>query len=125
MKRMVITFLMIVFALGLMLMLSGCTERITQGEVVSKQFIPAHTETRITPLVRSNGKTTTVTPVPFCYHYSDKYLITISGTDKDGNTRTAQYRVTKEVFEAVEIGAEFVYDKNMKPEEPEYQRERQ
>lgn len=39
--------------------------------------------------------------------------------------RYAEYRVTEDVYDAVEIGAEFVYDKSMQPQEPEYTRARQ
>lgn len=120
MKKIICALMALVLAAALV----GCTKKITQGEVVDKQFTPAHTSTRVVPIVRSNGKTTTVTPVTFFYHYPDTYEITISGADKNGNQQKAVYRVTKEVFEAVEMGAEFIYDKNMRPDEPEYRRER-
>ena len=120
MKKIVCALMMLVLAAAL----AGCVEKITQGEVVDKQFTPAHTDTQIVPIVRSNGKTTTVTPVPFFYHYPDTYEITISGADKNGNQQKAVYRVTKEVFDTVEMGTEFIYDKDMQPDEPEYRRER-
>ena len=120
MKKIVCALMMLVLAAAL----AGCVEKITQGEVVDKQFTPAHTDIRIVPIVRSNGKTTTVTPVRFFYYYPDTYEITISGADKNGNQQKAVYRVTKEVFDTVEMGAEFIYDKDMQPDEPEYRRER-
>ena len=114
-----------VLAVALLLVLSGCSGKITSGEVVEKNFTPAHSETRIIPLVISNGKTSRVMPIPYVYHYSDKWEITIAAWDeKEKEMQTATYRVTEEVYEAVEIGAEFVYDKDMKPIEPEYTRER-
>lgn len=120
MKKIVCAIMALVLVAGL----AGCTERITRGEVVDKQFTPAHTATRIVPVTRSDGRVTTVTPVPFFYYYPDAYEITISGVDQNGTRQEAVYRVTKEVFDAVEIGAEFIYDEDMQPEEPVYRRER-
>ena len=121
MKRAVL----VVLAVALWLVLSGCSGKITSGEVVEKSYTPAHSETRIIPLVISNGKTSSVMVIPYIYFYSDRWEITIAAWDeKEKKMQTATYRVTEEVYEAVEIGAEFVYDKDMKPIEPEYTRER-
>lgn len=115
-----------VLAVALLLVLSGCSGKITSGEVVEKNFTPAHSTSCIIPLVISNGKTSHVVYVPYTYHYSDRWEVTIAAWDeKEKEMQTATYRVTEEVYEAVEIGAEFVYDKDMKPIEPEYTRERQ
>ncbi len=121
MKRAVL----VVLAVVLLLVLSGCSCKITSGEVVEKNFTPAHSETRIIPLVISNGKTSHVMVIPYVYHYSDRWEITIAAWDEEEKKmQTATYRVTAEVYKAVEIGAEFVYDKDMEPIEPEYTRER-
>lgn len=121
MKRAVL----VVLAVALLLVLSGCSGKITSGEVVEKSYTPAYSTVRIIPLFISNGKTSRVMPIPYVYHYSDKWEVTIAAWDeKEKKMQTATYRVTEEVYEAVEIGAEFVYDKDMKPIEPEYTRER-
>ena len=112
MKRRYSWWLVIVLAIVLMVTICGCTPKITQGEVVDKQFEPAHTVIRIIPL-------------PYVYHYPDTYRITITALDEDGNRQKATYRVTKEVFETVQIGDEFIYTKDMEPSEPEYRREEQ
>lgn len=104
--------------------LAGCSQKITSGEVIGKQFTPAHTEVRLTPIVISNGKTTTTSIVPFTYYYPDTYTITISGLDKNGEQQAATYRVTEEVYDAVAVGSEFVYVDDMQPDSPEYTRER-
>lgn len=108
------------------ILLSGCQNSITQGEVIEKEFTPSHTEVMLVPLVHSNGKTSYTTLVPFIYSYSDSWKITIQSYDEEtGENSTATYRVTENVYNSVEIGSEFIYDENMKPSEPEYIRERQ
>lgn len=115
------------FLLGLVIfMLTACSEQITQGEVVKKDFTPAHSQVIIVPIVHSIGNSTYTTPMPFVYYYSDKYTITIEKWDKEeGKLRQAIYRVDKETYDIVNIGDEFSYEKDMEPNEPEYTREQQ
>lgn len=116
---------LVVLAVVLLLSLPGCSGKITSGEIVEKNFTPAYNEVRLIPLVISNGKSSSVTIIPYVYHYSDKWEVTIAAWDeKEKKMQTATYRVTEKVYEAVEIGAEFVYDKDMRPIDPEYTRER-
>lgn len=115
--------LTVLLALTFAVFFAGCEKRITQGEVIDKIFSPAHNVYSLVPIVTSNGKTSTTYFIPYVYHYPDTYKITISGPDKNGKAKTATYRVTKDVFEAVPLGAEFVYKPDMQPDEPEYQRE--
>lgn len=116
----------VVLAVVLLLSISACSSKITSGEVVKKSFTPAHNEVRVIPVVVSNGKTCITRVVPYTYHYSDCWEITIAAWDEEEKKmQTATYRVNEGVYESVEIGAEFVYDKDMKPIVPEYTRERQ
>lgn len=116
----------IALAIALLLVLSGCCAKITSGEVVEKNYTPAHSEVRLIPLVLSNGKSSSVVVAPYTYYYSDRWTVTIAAWDEEAKKmQSATYRVTEEVYEAIEIGAEFVYDKDMQPSEPEYTRKRQ
>ena len=109
----------------LLLTLVGCSGRIKQGEVVKKTFEPAHTEVRMVPMVHSNGKTTYTTMRPYIYRYPDRWYIKIQQYDEEKNEMlTATYSVTEAVYDAVSIGAEFVYEEEMEPEGPEYTREK-
>ena len=109
----------------MLLLLVGCGARIASGEVIDKKYTEAHTQVIMAPIVMSNGKTTTTTIIPFIYHYADRWEITIRQYDaEDGAEVTATYRVTQEVYDAVSMHDEFVYDKDMEPEELEYTRER-
>lgn len=121
------TFALVLAALMLFAFVSfltGCSKKITQGEVVDKTFSPAHVQTMLVPVFISNGKTMTTYFIPYVYQYPDTWTITISGPGEDGETETATYRVTQEVFDAVPLAAEFIYKPEMEPSEPEYRRER-
>lgn len=121
------TFALVLAALMLFAFVSfltGCSKKITQGEVVNKTFSPAHVQTMVVPVCISNGKTMTTYFIPYVYKYSDTWTITISGQGEDGKTESATFRVTKEVFDAVPLGAEFIYKPEMEPSKPEYRRER-
>lgn len=120
MKKRIISLLL---AVVLIVLLTGCAEQITKGEVVDKTFSSAHVQTVLVPVCISNGKSTMTYFIPYVYHYPDTWTITISGPGEDGETETATYRVTQEVFDAVPLGAEFIYKPEMKPEESEYYRE--
>lgn len=116
---------LIVLAVVLLLSLSACSSKITSGEVVKKSFTPAHSEVRMIPIVISNGKSVTTIIVPYLYHYSDCWKITIAAWDeKEKKMQTATYRVNEDVYESVKIGDEFVYKKDMQPTDPEYTREK-
>lgn len=78
MKRAVL----VVLAVALLLVLSGCSGKITSGEVVEKSYTPAYSTVRIIPLFISNGKTSRVMPIPYVYHYSDKWEVTIAAWDE-------------------------------------------
>ena len=121
MKRKII----LIFMVFIILISVGCTAKITEGEVIEKEFTPAHNTLMVLPLTVFNGKTTTVISVPYMYHYSDKWEITIQDWDKKENKMvTATYRVTEEVYNVVEIGDGFIYDEEFEPNCPEYTRQR-
>lgn len=87
---------LIVLAVVLLLSISACSSKITSGEVVKKSFTPAHNEVRFIPIVVSNGKSVMTTIVPYLYHYSDRWEITIAAWDeKEKKMQTATYRVTE------------------------------
>ena len=114
----------LVLAVLTLLALAACEGEITQGEVKSKEFIPAHNQIMMVPIVHSDGRTSYTTWMYYTYYYPDTYTITIEKWDKkEGKNRQARYEVTKEVYDAVSVGAEFSYEKDMKPKDPEYIRE--
>ena len=123
MKRKIVAFIGILLIFSI---LTGCSKAITEGEVISKEFTPAHTQIMFIPIVPTNGKTSYTTLIPFIYYYNDKWEVTIQQYDDEQKEMlSATYRITEEVFDAVTIGSEFVYSNDMEPLEPEYTRERQ
>lgn len=123
MKRKIVAFIGILLFFSI---LTGCSKAITEGEVISKEFTPAHTQIMFIPIVHTNGKTSYTTLIPFIYYYNDKWEVTIQQYDDEQKEMlSATYRITEEVFDAVTIGSEFVYSNDMEPLEPEYTRERQ
>lgn len=104
-------------------MLCSCSSKITQGEVYKKNFRPAYSTVRLIPIVHTNGKTSFTTFMPFTYHYPGRWEINIRQLNDNGETLTATYWVSKDVFNTVKIGDEFVYDENRDFSEEPYTRE--
>ncbi len=107
MKKLRIIALMCIILLCALL-LTGCSQKITDGEVYKKEFKEAHTEIRIMPIVTTNGKTTHTIMMPFTYSYPDRYIVYIKKFE-DNEWKTANYYVTKEIYENIKIGDEFKY----------------
>lgn len=108
-----------------LLLLTGCGAEITEGEVIQKEFTPAHTQLIMIPVVYSNGKTTHTATIPYIYSYSDKWTITIRAYSADGEEIRETFRVSEQVYDETELGSEFIYTDDMEPVEPEYTREKE
>lgn len=97
---------MALFILFLTVILVACGNKITEGEVYEKEFIPAHTETMLVPIVIFNGKTTTTTLIPETKNVPDEWYIKIQSVeaDENGKYEKAEYSVTEEIFNSYEVG---------------------
>lgn len=92
--------------------LSGCKEKLKEGEIYNKEFIPAHTETVLISTVHTDGKMSYTTVMPYVYYYSDSYEIDIRDyNEEEKEYDTATYYVTEEVYNQCEIGSIFKYEK--------------
>ena len=109
---------------ALKVLLSGSKTRLTEGEVYDKSFTAAHSQTPMLPMVHSNGETTYTTMMPYIRNYPDTYSISIRDF-QDGEWITETYYVSKEVYNDVEIGDIFKYEKGRDLEEAPYTQERQ
>lgn len=76
------------------------------------------------PIIHTNGKQTYTTIIPFYYHYPDRWEIDIRQPDGEGGYLTAEYYVDESVFDAINIGDEFVYDSTRDYDEEPYTREK-
>lgn len=99
-----------VLVLSVALALCGCDE-ITEGEVYQKEYREAYTTVMILPFVISNGKTTKTYAVPYFVHYPDRYVVFIKAY-QDGEWKTEDFYVSKEVYDTINIGDMFLYDKD-------------
>lgn len=106
----------ILLAVFLLVLLVGCSPRITSGEVIAKEYTPARTTLRLVPVVTSNGKTTTTTMIPVYHHYPDSWKVTISGPDESGELVQETFLVEKAVYDSVSIGDEFEYEEGVEPD---------
>ena len=108
------------------LFLSGCSEKITEGEIYEKEYKPEKTSIVTVPIVHTNGKSTYTTIIPVTYHYPDRWCIRIRSLNKDegGEYKTAEYYTTEEVYNECEIGDLFVYDEERDYEEEPVEKEK-
>ena len=88
-------------------LLTGCGDRITEGEIYAKEFRKEYTWTALIPMVHTNGKTTFTTLIPVIHHHPDEYVISIRDLESD---EMADYYVEPEVYEQCEIGMMFKYE---------------
>ena len=73
--------------------LTGCGEKITEGEIYEKEFLPEETQVMIVPMVHTNGKTSYTTYMPVTHHYPDRWRISIKSLEKMKTVNTIQ-RIT-------------------------------
>ena len=94
------------------ILLSGCREKLTSGEIYNKEFFPASTVTVIMPIVHTNGKSNHTTYIPMIYRYPDRWRVDIQSleADKNGKRRTTSYWVTEEVYEDCVVGGMFEFN---------------
>ena len=48
----------VVLLVAILLSVTGCKKKITSGEVIEKNYTPAHTSVNIVPIITTNGKST-------------------------------------------------------------------
>ena len=114
----------IVVILMILFCLTGCSGKITEGEVYEKEYKAAHTEVMIVPITTYNGKTSSVHMIPYFYSYPDRYIIKIKKF-VDNKWEQADYYVPKDVYDGINVGDQFEYAEGRDLSEEPYTRERQ
>lgn len=98
----------VVIAIVCALLLSACEKDITDGTVYDKKFTPAHVESYLMPQIMTiNGNPTMINTWQTTYK-DDKYVIYISRM-VDDERKTNAFEVSKDVYDAYEIGDWFTY----------------
>lgn len=96
----------VLFVLFISVLISACGNKITEGKVYEKEFIPAHSETVLMPMVIPCGKSVVTVMRPQIIRKSDTWYIKIESAELDegGNIEKAIYSVTEEIFNQYEVG---------------------
>lgn len=114
----------IVAIILILLSLSGCAT-ITEGVIVEKEFIPAHTESILIPVVTKAGNATITNLIPVTREYEDQWVIIFEGINEEGEKETRKVYTNEATYNLCEIGENFVYVTNRDSDEPEYKEEEQ
>jgi hypothetical protein len=72
--------------------------QVREGVVVNQRHVPAHNETRLVYNI------TLKTSLPQQFHVPDRWSVCIHSHDRTGTERQVWWRVSREVYEATEIG---------------------
>jgi len=89
----------------LILFVFGCN-KLESGTVVGKRYEEARTYVTIIPITISNGKTTSIVPIPYTIYDDEDYIISISGIH-NGEIKYEEYYVDKETFDQYDINFTF------------------
>lgn len=96
--------------ISLTTLLLGCGRELEEGEVIGKRYEPARNFVMLIPVVTSCGKSCTNTMmIPYLVHDDEDYILTVRGTDTDGEVITESWYVDKTTYESVEEGRREVY----------------
>lgn len=115
---------LIIILFATVLILSGCSSKITEGEVYEKEYKEAHTSVAVVPITTYNGKTSSVHMIPYVYRYPDRYIIKIKKFE-DNEWKQADYYVPKDVYDGINVGDQFEYVEGRDLTEEPYTRERE
>lgn len=114
---------LLVILITVLIVLCGCGNKLTSGEVYNKEFKKSHKEVRMIPITGYTGKTTSVTMIPYLYTYPDRYIVYIKKFINN-KWETNYYYVSKDVYNNINIGDEFEYVKGRDLDNEPYTRER-
>jgi hypothetical protein len=109
----------IVAIILILLSLSGCAT-ITEGVIIEKEFIPAHTESILIPVVTKVGNSTITNLIPVVRDYEDQWVIIFEGINEEGEKETRKVYTNEATYNSCKIGDNFVYITNRDSDEPEY-----
>ena len=107
------------------LLMVGCN-KLTEGEVYEKEFKPAEsTPVPVTTMIWTGKVAIPITNV-YMRHYPDRYIVRIRVYDYESHeTKYGEYYVTKECYDAINIGDWFVYSKDTHFDSEPYTQEKE
>ncbi len=96
---------------------------ITEGKILEKKFIPAHTETLLLPFITKVGNSPFTNFIPVAREYEDQWIIIFEGVNEEGETDIRKIYTDEETYNSHEVGDNFVYVEDRDEDEPEYTEE--
>lgn len=91
------------------LILTGCSNDLTKGEVIDKEYNPAYRQLVLMPVHIYNGKTSTMIMVPYWIFHEENWKIEIKCIEKDCNTKQTYY-ITEKLYNEIKIGDIYEYN---------------
>lgn len=89
--------------LAAMFLMTGCTAKITEGNVADKVYRESYTTTSMNCMTYNADGICTM-QVPQTNRHPESWRILISGNNEKGEIDTAWYRVSESTYERLEIG---------------------
>lgn len=101
----------------------GCSRQLTEGEIVGKRYEPESTFVMMIPIAMSCGNNCTTTMFfPYLVHDDEDYILTVSGSDADGDLITEDWYVDRETYDRAETGRRHVYDDSHASRDDEHEK---
>lgn len=117
------TLLILVLAISLVYGVEALKDHasMTEGTVVEKEFIAAHTvHTHIT-MTSKVGNTTSIRMIPVIHHYDDDWTITVEGYNRKGDLKQRTFHIDEKTYNKIEVGDHYVYDEEKDSLEAPYE----
>lgn len=91
------------------LLLTGCSNKVTYGEVITKEHNKAYRQLVMIPVHTYNGKISTTIMIPYWIFHEENWKIEIKGKNKEGNIDTDIYYITENLYDEINIGDMYEY----------------
>jgi hypothetical protein len=107
--------------LAFMVLLYGCGQQLTEGEIIDKRHEPANDVLMFIPVAMSCGKNCTTTMlIPYWVHDDEDWVLSVKGQTKDGDTITEDWYVTEQEYSAAPIGRRESFNENTASKDDEH-----
>jgi len=95
----------------LILLSLGCSS-LKEGEVYEKTYEPELTSFTMIPLVIVADNTTSIIMIPYCITDDEDWIIKVRKFDnEEGEYKYRSFYLTEELYNSLEIGDWFIYDR--------------
>lgn len=106
------------FLLILSLLVTGCTQPITSGTVIQKEYHKAWRQTMLIPITHIIGKMTYTTLIPYIIFHDENWCITIQNTNEENKTVRRDIYVSEEVYNKINVNETYTVNGTESFKEP-------